>query len=62
MEITLMSGTRGTGNKLRDIKRMEYITPTLKTNILQNGTCLSKAQRDRKTKVYHDEGKSWKRS
>lgn len=37
MEITLMSSTKGMGNKLQNINVMEYITQTLKTNALQNG-------------------------
>lgn len=43
MEITLMSSTKGMGNKLWNINLMEYITQALKTNILQNGKVCTKS-------------------
>ena len=37
-----MSSTEGSGNKLWNINLMEYITQTLKTNLLQNGKVFTK--------------------
>ena len=50
MEITLMSSTKGMGNKLWNISLMEYITQTLKTNILQNGKVFTKSLKGLKKK------------
>lgn len=50
MEITLMSSTKGMGDKLWTITWMEYITQTLKTNILQNEKVFTKSLKGQKNK------------
>lgn len=50
IEITLISSTKKMGNKLQNINLTEYITQTLKINILQNEKVFTKASRDRKQK------------
>lgn len=50
MEITLISSTEEMGNKLWNISLMEYITQTLKINILRNEKVFTKTPRDRKQK------------
>ena len=45
-----MSSTKGSGNKLWNINLMEYITQTLKTNLLQNGKVFTKSLKGQKNK------------
>lgn len=45
-----MSSTKGMGNKLWDINWMEYISPTLKTNILQSENVFIKSPEEEKNK------------
>jgi hypothetical protein len=50
MEITLMSRTEGTGNKLWNIGLMEYITQMLKANTLQCRKVFTKSLKGQENK------------